>query len=363
MNKSTNPEIVFEIIKSVNNPNSMHGIYPYRGKISAIDAANIIKQLPKEGVILDPFCGSGTIVYEGQKHGLTAIGVDNNPLAITLAKAKVYKEQGNSLDECAAIIEKAQKDLELGNISEMPEGPARSFHEQSAKEIMAVKHYFEEMNDFLKGIFYGAIALTARGCNDYMWTSSTVGKNIEPKRYINFFEKFLAKAKKHSKYFNSLETPAAEILHGDSRKLSEIIEPKSVDFVFTSPPYFDGLDYTAYYGKLIYEIFETDRVEIKKQLIQYVDSYKADMEAVLQELEIVTKDDALMIFVVGDKKIKGGVINGGEFFNDILEASYIEERSYSGTSSQVFDVLNKTDRKEQIVVWDKCKGEIIKHGK
>ncbi|MGN0279553.1 MAG: hypothetical protein ACI4C4_09410 [Lachnospiraceae bacterium] len=46
--RSRNPEIIFEKIKSVNNPNSMHGIYPYRGKISAIDAANIIGQLPKE---------------------------------------------------------------------------------------------------------------------------------------------------------------------------------------------------------------------------------------------------------------------------------------------------------------------------
>lgn len=360
--RSRNPEIIFEKIKSVNNPNSMHGIYPYRGKISAIDAANIIGQLPKEGIILDPFCGSGTIVYEGQKHGLTAFGVDNNPLAVALARAKVYKEVSSSLVECRYFIELAKKDLEAGEYDAMPEGPAKSFHEDSAKEIMCMKKYFEEMNDFLKGIFYGAIALTARGCNDYVWTSSTVGKNIEPKRYIDFFEKMESKAKKHSKYFNGLELPGATIIHGDSRRLSDYLGPHSVNYVFTSPPYFDGLDYTAYYGKLIYDIFETDRIEIKKQLIQYVDSYEDDMRAVLEQLDIVTTEDALMIFVVGDKKVKGGIINGGEFFNNIKAASYIEERSYSGSSSQVFDVLNKTDRKEQIVVWDKCKGEIVKHG-
>lgn len=360
--QSKNPEIIFEKIKSVNNPNSMHGIYPYRGKISAIDAGNIIAQLPKEGVILDPFCGSGTIVYEGQKHGLTAIGVDNNPLAVTLARAKVHKEATDSLVECRHFIELAKRDLESGDFEAMPEGPARSFHEDSAKEIMCMKRYFEEMNDFLKGIFYGAIALTARGCNNYVWTSSTVGKNIEPKRYIDFFEKMESKAKKHSKYFNDIRLPEANIIRGDSRCLSDYIKPNSINYVFTSPPYFDGLDYTAYYGKLIYDIFETDRIEIKKQLIQYVDSYEDDMRSVLEQLDIVTTEDALMIFVVGDKKVKGGVINGGDFFNNIKKASYIEERSYSGSSSQVFDVLNKTDRKEQIVVWDKCKGEIIKHG-
>lgn len=357
-----NPEIVFEEIKSVNNPNSMHGIYPYRGKISAIDAASIIGQLPKDGIILDPFCGSGTIVYEGQKHGLTALGVDNNPLAVTLSRAKVYKEEGNSIAECQRIIALAKAKLKNDDFDQMPEGPAKSFHKDSANEIMCVKKYYEEMNDFLKGIFLGAIALTARGCNDYIWTSSTVGKNIEPKRYIDFFEKMESKAKKHSKYFNRLELPAATIIKGDSRKLSEYIKPHSVKYVFTSPPYFDGLDYTAYYGKLIYDIFETDRIEIKKQLIQCVDSYEDDMRTVLEQLDIVTTKDALIIFVVGDKKVKGGVINGGDFFNSIKEASYIEERSYNGSSSQVFDVLNKTERKEQIVVWDKCNGEIVKHG-
>lgn len=360
--QNRNPEIIFEKIDSVNNPNSMHGIYPYRGKISAIDAANIIRQLPKDGVILDPFCGSGTIVYEGQKHGLTAIGIDNNPLAVCLAKAKVHKEVASSLDECRLFIELAKKDLANGDYDEMLEGPAKSFHEQSAKEIMCMKKHFEEMNDFLKGIFCGAIALTARGCNGYVWTSSTVGKNIEPKRYIDFFEKMESKTKKHSKHFNDITLPDATIIHGDSRKLSDYLKPNSVDYVFTSPPYFDGLDYTAYYGKLIYDIFETDRIKIKKQLIQYVDSYEADMRAVIEQLDIVTTKNALIIFVVGDKKVKGGVINGGEFFNNIKEASYIEERGYSGSSSQVFDVLNKTDRKEQIVVWDKHKGEIVKHG-
>jgi 16S rRNA G966 N2-methylase RsmD len=359
--KARNPIIHFEKIDSVNNPNSMHGIYPYRGKISAIDAQNIIRQLPSKGTILDPFCGSGTIVYEGQRHGLKAIGVDNNPLAVQLSKAKIHKEVGNSIEECKYLIEMAKKDFDSKNYEKMPEGPLKSFHEQTASEIMCMKNYYESMNDYLKGVFFGAIALAARGCNGYVWTSSTVGKNIEPKRYINFFEKMLSKAKKHSKYFNPLECEAARIIQGDSRKLSEMIEPHSIDFVFTSPPYFDGLDYTAYYGKLVYEIFGIDRVEVKKNLIQYVDTYEADMRAVIEELEKVTTENALIIFVVGDKKVKGGVINGRDFFRNIREASYVEERSYSGSSSQVFDVLNRTKRKEQIVVWDKYKGEVIKH--
>lgn len=290
------------------------------------------------------------------------MGVDNNPLAIQLTKAKVYLEEDDSLALCKKIIEKAEKDYQNSTYKEMLESPAKSFHAQTASEIMCIKNYYEDMNDFLKGVFFGTIALAARGCNDYIWTSSTVGKNIEPKRYINFFEKFFSKTKKHIKYLNDVTHKSAHIIRADSRKLSNYIEPHSIDFVFTSPPYFDGLDYTAYYGKLIYDIFDQDRLEIKKNLIQYVSTYEQDMKAVIEELERVTTPNALMIFVVGDKKIKGEVINGGEFFAKIKDASYIEERSYSGSSSQVFDTLNNTQRKEQIVVWDKFKGEIVKHG-
>ena len=350
-----NPIIHFETINSVNNPSSMHGIYPYRGKISAIDAAMVISQLPKKGTLLDPFCGSGTIVYEAQKHGLTTYGIDNNPLAVQLAKAKIFLPLSDIVNETKLIIEKAKTDLINGNHPAMPEKPALSFHKDTANEIMAVKNYFDKMNDFIKGVFFGAIALAARGCNGYIWTSSTVGKNIEPKQYINFFEKFIGKVKKHSKYFNPTESTPATIFEGDSRRLSNYLEPHSINFVFTSPPYFDALDYTAYYGKLIYEIFEKDRIEIKKKLIQHVDSYQEDMRKVVEELEIVTAPDALMIFVVGDKKLNGQVINGGEFFSAIKKASYITERGYSGTSSKVFDAINKTDRKEQIVVWDRSK--------
>lgn len=75
-------DFIINELKSVNNPNSIHGIYPYRGKISALDADQILKQIPKGSVVLDPFCGSGTIVYEGLKYGHKTIGTDLNPIAV-----------------------------------------------------------------------------------------------------------------------------------------------------------------------------------------------------------------------------------------------------------------------------------------
>jgi len=352
LKKAKSKTLSLNNLKTVTNPNSIHGIYPYRGKISALDASSVVSQL-KPGLLLDPFCGSGTILYEANKHGLDAIGVDSNPLAFWISKGKIGSLK-NSLNEYLNEVEdiiKSRKSMkESKNEKPLLE---KAFHPETLAEIKSIINHVDDMSDYVKACFFGATALTARGCNQYKWTSSTVGKDIQPKQYINFFEKFRAKVKKHIYDIDSnLET---EIHLNDSRKLSDLIPEKSIDYVFTSPPYFDALDYTAYYGQIIYELLDIERGVIKSQLIQKVTDYEEGMRKVLEELNRVTKDDALIIFVVGDKKVKGGVINGGEFFSKLLhhKPNKVIERKYTGSSSQIFDKLNKTERKEQIVIWDK----------
>ena len=338
---------------SVANPMSIHGMYPYRGKISAIEAASVVGGFPKESKLLDPFCGSGTILYEAKKHGIReAWGTDLNPLAQWLTEAKL--ECPTDLDEIEAetrkLIETASRRDEIRD-----ERLLFYFHPETLREIESISSQFVSFSPYLKGCFAGAIALTARGCNGYTWTSSTVGKNREEKIYVSFFEKLRAKVKKHHYPVDSTGTYGFQKL--DARNLTRKFQPGYFDLVFTSPPYFDALDYTAYYAKILYLLLGVDSGEIKPSLIQRTSTYEEDMRMVLEELVEVTSDTAKLIFVVGDKKTKTGVINGGEFFSDLLhhKPDKVFERSYTGSSSQIFDEINKTSRREQIVVWDKSK--------
>jgi site-specific DNA-adenine methylase len=338
-------------LQAVSNPRSIHGIYPYRGKISAIDAAAVISELDHTTKLLDPFCGSGTIIYEAKRHGVgEAWGTDINPITKWLTEAKLScPSDANSLiDEYSRLIAGAKTRQAIQN-----EALLFYFHEDTLREIESLYSRFDQMSPYVKGCFLGAVALSARGCNGYMWTSSAVGKNLEPKVYVSFLEKFQAKIKKH---YYPLETQGVfgfkEI---DAREISRYFKESYFDAVFTSPPYFDALDYTAYYTKIIYLLLGIDPSNIKPNLLQKARTYEEDMRVVLNEIVRVTTDDAKIIFVVGDKKTKDGIINGGEFFSNLLEhkPSRIIERVYTGTSSQVFDTINKTSRKEQIVVWDK----------
>lgn len=340
-------------IESVSNPRSIHGMYPYRGKISALEAAAVVRSLPVETRLLDPFCGSGTIIYEAKRHGLSCgWGTDLNPLAKWLTEAKL---------NCPIDLSEAVRELDNLLIQNPELETIRDtrllfyFHEQTLREIESISHLFEDFSPYLKGCFAGAVALAARGCNGYQWTSSTVGKNLEDKVYVSFFDKFRAKINKH--HFPLKSDGNHRFIVQDARSLSSSLRESSFDCVFTSPPYFDALDYTAYYAKILYLLLEIDPSEVKPNLIQRTSTYEADMRAVLDEVIHVTTDSAKLIFVVGDKKTRSGVINGGEFFSDLLhqKPSTIIERSYTSSSSQVFDQINKTSRKEQILVWDKSK--------
>jgi len=44
--------------------------------------------------VLDPFCGSGTVLVEGLRAGARAIGVDINPVAVSIATAKTWTAVG-----------------------------------------------------------------------------------------------------------------------------------------------------------------------------------------------------------------------------------------------------------------------------
>lgn len=70
---------------------SVHGLHEYRGKFNPQVSRALVNILgvPTGGVLLDPFCGSGTTLVEAAHRGVLGIGTDLNPLAVFIANAKL----------------------------------------------------------------------------------------------------------------------------------------------------------------------------------------------------------------------------------------------------------------------------------
>ncbi|MHA2379067.1 MAG: DNA adenine methylase [Candidatus Thorarchaeota archaeon] len=318
--------------------------------MSPIDAAHVISQLPGDAVLLDPFCGTGTIVYEAQVRGMRATGVDNNPLACVIARGKteplIAEETVEHLEQ--AIV----RAKNLRSIPDMPDTPAQYFHPMTAEQIMRMIAVSEDFSSYEQSVLYGSICVAARACNGWIWTSTSIGRVNRPLRSVDFQSTMMRKAKKHISFIRG--QPSVTIHEHDTRRIAEIIPEKSVDVVYSSPPYFDALDYTGYYNKLVLEITGTDRAQIRKGLIQRYSTYKQDISSALSAIDRVVKDDALIIFVVGDRMVRRKLIRGSEFFTEIApwDNPYVVERSYASTPSRIWDKINRTQRKEQVIVWD-----------
>lgn len=67
-----------------------HGIHSYKGKFYPQLAKSLfnLANLSHGDTILDPFCGSGTVLLEGNLNGFHTVGFDINPIALKVAKVK-----------------------------------------------------------------------------------------------------------------------------------------------------------------------------------------------------------------------------------------------------------------------------------
>lgn len=67
-----------------------HGIHPYKGKFYPQLAKSLLNLagIQRGDIVLDPFCGSGTVILEGCLSGVRPYGCDLNPLATKIAQAK-----------------------------------------------------------------------------------------------------------------------------------------------------------------------------------------------------------------------------------------------------------------------------------
>ena len=67
----------------------VHGFHSYPARMHPDTAAELVRRLSgSDDVVLDPFCGSGTVLVEARLAGRRAAGYDANPLAIELSWLK-----------------------------------------------------------------------------------------------------------------------------------------------------------------------------------------------------------------------------------------------------------------------------------
>ena len=118
---------------------TLHQLAPYIGKLkSSIARYLLTEHTQPDDLVVDPFCGSGTILLEASLMGRRAYGADVNPYAQVLTKAKLSAPLSlkEALLVCASLIEASKGSSDLDNLS-APDWVQKFFHPKTLNEILA----------------------------------------------------------------------------------------------------------------------------------------------------------------------------------------------------------------------------------
>lgn len=110
--KRTEEISIRDIVQNLKPDRATHMIHPYPAKLLLHIPYFFLNntKLSKEGDnVLDPFCGSGTVLLESQLSNRHSLGIDTNPLANIIAETKVERYQIHKLIENKEFLKKEIK--------------------------------------------------------------------------------------------------------------------------------------------------------------------------------------------------------------------------------------------------------------
>lgn len=220
----------------------------------------------KRPKLLDPFAGSGTILVEGMLQGLDIVGVDVNPLAVLLCKAKTTIINPEILKQHTTAIKGKITELKKSQVvNHSFDGIEKWFTEQAIVDLSIIRRAVMEDSDINIRRFFWAtfcevvrIVSNSRDCTYKLHIkeksdidsydkdgleifSKTLNFNVE--KYLSFYYtlKSTGKLKKDgSSYKGNIK-----IVLGDSIKYLNHTKQK-FDLILTSPPYGDNHTTVSY---------------------------------------------------------------------------------------------------------------------
>ena len=306
----------------------VHGFHAYPARAHPVTARRLVDAFaPAKGLVLDPFCGSGTILIEAMLAGRNALGTDLNPLAVMLARAKTHPRKPEAT---AALVAAAQEVAAFADARRKAKQGATRRLPQEDVSIFA-PHVLLEMDGLRAGIEKAPpearpdlqlvlssilVKLSAkRGDTSDEPLEKRVSAGYPARLFVRKTEEL---AQRFAEFAELLPKPAprARVVLDDAAKLAKV-EEASIDAVITSPPYVATYDYLAHH-ELRMRWLDLDTRRLAKDELgarrhyermtpsEARVSWERELAKFLRALARVTKRGAPVILLIADSATARG---------------------------------------------------------
>jgi hypothetical protein len=238
----------------------VHGFHTYPARMHPVTASRLVRALSGEGsTVLDPFCGSGTVLVEALIAGRRAVGADLNPLAVRLARAKTALHDAATREalvgaarEIAGFADQRRRQR-AGATRRYPPDDVAHFEPHVLLELDSLRAGITGLEDArlreaLSLVLSAILVKVSRRTSD---TSTTaVARRIAAGYPARLFVKKTEELARRLAALEALLPPGAapaRVEVDDATRL-RTVPPATIDAVVTSPPYAATYDYLAHHA-------------------------------------------------------------------------------------------------------------------
>ena len=216
-------------------------------------ALDKIELLTKAGdTILDPMCGSGTVVRLAAEEGRIAIGSDLDPLAVLITRTASKGKWSKNLEDRAEELVTGAKRLSgksprwIDHDRETSDFVSYWFAPQQAEDLSRLARVLEDRprtDDPLRVALSRMIVTKDGGASLARDTAHSRPHRVRDQSEFDVLSAFVTSARKLATILDA-EVPNHQphVRRADARSLG-FLERASVDLVVTSPPYLNAIDY------------------------------------------------------------------------------------------------------------------------
>jgi len=298
-----------------------HWFYPYKGKYHGqmIKALINFMGVKKEGLVLDPFVGSGTTLVECATLGIPSIGIDINPALCIVSQIKTDSLSLNypELSRCLSKL----KPLDIFNYffgqvrEKRPWFLGFSQLNQDAKDLLAEAWKWHLPEGFIKELPFEwrnfLFLCSLHALSDHTYLQGTNKERPFAEFFIRDLNEYLDTVRDTYAVLHDrgIKIAQPKVLFGSALELP--LPPESVDAVVTSPPYSIALDYVKNDQHLL-DYLGVDTSELREQLVglkgrreEKLRLYEEDVRQSLIEMHRVLKPGCCAAIVLGDVVVEG----------------------------------------------------------
>lgn len=238
-----------------------HSICPYFAMFpETFVRRNLLAWSKRDDIVLDPFCGRGTTVFESLLNGRRAIGCDTNPVAFCLSRAKAAPPTLLDVLDRIAALENKYSDYTLKASEYDNEFFALCFHKDTLRQILFLRKKLA-WREHPSDCFIAALALGCLHGESHRTTlcfSNRMPRTIstKPAYSVRWWREkgcsppereVFSILRKAAIYRYESAPPAIKgrVVEGDARRAGTMLRAYRgrVKLVVTSPPYLDITDY------------------------------------------------------------------------------------------------------------------------